>query len=49
MNLIAHAGGTGWDEIVLALAPFLVAGLVFVIGQKTRLSTHAADDGPRVD
>ena len=34
MLLLSHAGGTGWDEIVLALLPFFLAATVFVVGQR---------------
>ena len=29
MNLLAHAGGTGWDEILLTVAPLLASIAVF--------------------
>jgi len=39
MTLLAHAGGTGWDEIALAIAPFILAGVIFVVGQR-RVEHH---------
>ena len=33
MSLLAHAGGTGWDEVTLAAVPFLISGAVFVLAR----------------
>jgi hypothetical protein len=41
MNFLAHAGGTGWDEILLAIAPLIIAGVIFVLGQ--RRAQHRAE------
>jgi hypothetical protein len=29
MSVLAHAGGTGWDEILLTIAPLLASVAVF--------------------
>ncbi|MEM7093637.1 MAG: hypothetical protein AAF567_11600 [Actinomycetota bacterium] len=34
MTWLAHAGGTGWDEIVAGAAPWIVALGVFVVGRR---------------
>ncbi len=31
MNVLAHAGGTSWDEILLAGLPFAMSGAIVVL------------------
>lgn len=29
MTVVAHAGGTGWDEILLVVLPFAISATIF--------------------
>lgn len=33
MNVVAHAGGAGWDEVLVLILPFVVAAVIATIAQ----------------
>ncbi len=44
MNVLAHANGTGWDELLLTVTPFLLSATVFVLAKKRPRDATGQDD-----
>jgi len=44
--LLAHVGGTGWDEILLLIAPLVIAPIMLVVSSRWRTDY---DDEPDPD
>jgi hypothetical protein len=40
--LVAHANGTGWDEMVILLVPFVFSLTIFVVARRHLRTTAAA-------
>jgi hypothetical protein len=48
--LVAHAGGTGWDEIVVFLLPVVVLGVLQFVGRRKRAAAEeTGQDAPVED
>jgi hypothetical protein len=46
MNLVAHSGGLGWDELVLFASPVLILVVLQVVGRrKARRDDETEQDG----
>ncbi len=48
MNILAHANGTGWDELLLTATPLLLSATVFMVAKK-RLGLSSPDHRAHVE
>jgi hypothetical protein len=49
MNILAHANGTGWDEIVLTTAPLLLSLTIFIAAKRRPASSGSSNSEVAVD
>lgn len=43
--LVAHAGGTGWDEVAVFALPVVILGVLQMLGRRKRQDTPTDQDG----
>lgn len=49
-GLVAHAGGTGWDEVAVFVVPIVILVILQVVGRrKARAGAPAEQDGAEGD
>ena len=45
-DLVAHAGGLGWDELIVFALPVVVLVVLQVLGRRKREVAATEQDGP---